>query len=40
MKYMSKSLALLALGATLLQFGGCVANLLADALFGLAPLLL
>lgn len=40
MKYMSKSLALLVLGATLLQFGGCVADVLADVLFGIAPLLL
>ena len=35
-----KKLALLAAGATLLQFGGCMADVLAEVFFAVGPLLL
>ena len=40
MKKYQRIMMCVAVGAYLLQFGGCVAGLLADTIFGLAPLLL
>ncbi|MFQ5413846.1 MAG: hypothetical protein ACE5E6_05250 [Phycisphaerae bacterium] len=40
MKRMTHACAWLAAGATLLQFGGCVADRLADVFFAVGPLLL
>ncbi len=40
MKRTFKYMALLATGASMLQFGGCVANILSDVFFFVGPFLL